>query len=146
MSKLDHWDKRFLHLAEMIATWSKDVRTKVGAVIVDEKHRIISTGFNGFPHGISDKIESIENRKLKLEMTIHAEENALLFSQQTVVGMTLYVTPYMPCSRCAAKIIQSGIKRVVAPVPEDGCDWMKSFNLSKRMFEEAGVALILEEN
>jgi dCMP deaminase len=30
------WDKRFLDLAEHVAQWSKDPRTKVGAVIVDE--------------------------------------------------------------------------------------------------------------
>jgi len=145
-NKLDKWDIRFLRLAKLIASWSKDVRTRVGAVVVDDKHRIISAGFNGFAAGVPDKIESIENRKLKLDMTIHAEENALLFAQQDVTGMTMYVTPYMPCSRCAAKIIQSGIKTVVAPTPPIDCDWMESFKISKRMFKEAGVDLILDES
>ena len=46
------WDRDFLELA---STWanlkSKDPKVKVGAIIVDEHNRIISTGYNGFPVG-----------------------------------------------------------------------------------------------
>ena len=48
------WDKRFLELAKLVGSWSKDPSTKVGAVIVDCNNRIISVGYNGFPKGVKD--------------------------------------------------------------------------------------------
>ena len=66
---LDKWDNRFYDLAAYIADWSKDPSTKVGAVIVDPKNkRIVSTGFNGFPFGVEDTAERLENRDVKYEM------------------------------------------------------------------------------
>jgi len=38
-----------MDLARLVASWSKDQSTQVGAVIVDQDKRIVSTGFNGFP-------------------------------------------------------------------------------------------------
>ena len=47
---------------------------------------------------------------------LYAETNAILFANRDrLVGSTLYVYPLSPCVRCATNIIQSGIKRVVAP-------------------------------
>jgi len=34
---MDKWHKRFIELAKTIAQYSKDPRTKVGAVIVDDE-------------------------------------------------------------------------------------------------------------
>ena len=47
------WDNRFLVLAKLIGSWSKDPSTKVGAVIVDEDNKIVSLGYNGFPKKFS---------------------------------------------------------------------------------------------
>ena len=41
-------DNYFINIADEVATRSKDPSTQVGAVIVDEKHRPISFGYNGF--------------------------------------------------------------------------------------------------
>ncbi len=112
MKKLDHWDRRFLALADFIAEWSKDPSTKVGAVITHTKsRRIVSTGFNGFPAGVEDAPERLFDRATKYEMIVHAEQNALMFAGQHAEGCTLYVTPLPPCARCAALIIQAGIAR-----------------------------------
>ena len=43
-----NWDDYFINIANEIATRSKDPSTQVGAVIVDEKHRPVSFGYNGF--------------------------------------------------------------------------------------------------
>ena len=109
------WNQRFLSLAEHISTWSKDPSTQVGAVIVDDQRRIISTGYNGFPRGVNDFPERYNNRDIKYEMIVHGEINAILFANQSIHGCTLYTWPFMPCSRCAAIVIQSGIRTVVAP-------------------------------
>ena len=71
-SMSNKWDKRFLELAKHISDWSKDPSTKVGCVVVGEDREIRSTGFNGFPRGIEDKIERREEREQKYPMICHA--------------------------------------------------------------------------
>lgn len=137
------WHQRFLNLAEHIATWSKDPSTKVGAVIVDDQRRIISTGYNGFPRGVEDRDQRYQDRDVKYEMIVHGEINAIVFANQNLSGTTLYTWPFMPCSRCAGIVIQSGIKTVVAPY-NDNPRWVNSFQLTQQMFEEAGIELIIK--
>ena len=134
----EKWDRRFLALAEYIAQWSKDPSTQVGAVIVDSQNRVLSLGFNGFPRGIEDSPERLENRELKYKMIVHGERNALLFAQGSVEKCRLYTWPFMPCSVCAGMIIQAGIIEVIAPV-SDNPRWIEDFNLAKGLFQEAGV-------
>ena len=138
------WDRRFLDLAQHIAGWSKDPSTQVGAVIVDDQRRIISTGYNGFPRGVNDDPVRYADREVKYEMIVHGEINAILFANQSLRDTTLYTWPFMPCSRCAAIVIQSGISRVVAPHCENP-RWVNSFDLTRRMFSEAGVDLAIME-
>ncbi len=138
---MDKWQKRFFDLARLVATWSKDPSSQVGAVIVDDKKRIVSVGFNGLPIGVEDTKERLENREIKYELIVHAEANAILTAPKSVAGCTIYVYPYLPCSRCAGAIIQSGIKRVVVedrPIPER---WQANFELAKRILTEAGVEI-----
>jgi dCMP deaminase len=132
------WDKRFLDLAKHVSLWSKDPSTKVGAVISDGKNRIVSVGYNGFPVGISDLDERLENRKLKYEYIVHAEINCILFANKSLDGCTLYTYPMFPCSRCCSQIIQSGISKVIS-VEIDNIRWAESIELSKSMLKEAGI-------
>ena len=135
------WDCRFLKLCQEISAWSKDPSTKVGAVIVDESHRIISTGYNGLPRGIDDSHERLSDRETKLAITLHAEQNAILFANTDLTGCTLYCTHH-PCAHCAATIVQSGITRVVM-CKENllGDHWRPSEQLAKEIFNEANVML-----
>lgn len=111
------WDNKFMELANFLRSWSKDPSSKVGAVIADpETHRVIGLGYNGLPKGIDD--DKILSREEKLSIVVHAEVNALLNSNGCVYGMTLYST-HQPCSQCAAKIINAGIKRVVFNTHDD---------------------------
>jgi dCMP deaminase len=136
------WDERFLALAEHVALWSKDPSTKVGAVIVDEKKRVVSLGYNGVPRGVKEVPEGDRDRKLL--RTIHAEENALHFANKDVEGCTLYVS-MPPCAKCAAQMIQRGVSRVVCrsgPV-EFWTRWMGQIVEAKAMFDEAGVSVTI---
>lgn len=136
------WDNWFLGLAEYTSSASKDPSTKVGSVIVDKRRRIISLGYNGLPAGIEDCEDRLLNRELKYKLIVHAERNALLFSSSSVEGCSIYTWPFMPCSACASLIIQSGIKRVVS-IDSNNPRWIEDFNLSKTLFEEAKVQLVL---
>ncbi len=137
----EKWDQRFLDLAQHISTWSRDPSTKVGAVIVDSKKRVVSVGYNGFPQGIKDD-DRLNDRTFKYSATVHGEINAILFAERDLAGCTLYTWPFQPCSNCAAIVIQSGIKRIVAPRnrPER---WRESMEAAAALFEEAGVGVTL---
>ena len=140
---LNKWDKRFLSLAKHIAEWSKDPSTKCGAVIT-KGNKIISLGFNGLASGIEDYAERLANRDVKYKMVIHAEENAIIFANQDLEGCTIYLWPFPPCSNCAAKIIQTGITRVVAPIASSDLieRWGDSLKISANMYDEVGVEFV----
>ena len=111
------WNKRFLELAKHISSWSKD-KTKVGAVIVDpETKQVIGMGYNGFPRGVDDTEERINDRETKLHFICHAELNAILNSNRSVRGCEIYVYPTLmvpnSCPECSKAIVQSGIKKVL---------------------------------
>jgi len=139
------WDQRFLDLAQLVASWSLDPSTRVGAVIVDADRRIVSTGYNGLPRGVADLPERLHNRDVKLDMIVHAEVNAILFAKRDLEDCVLYTWPFQPCSRCAGIVIQTGIKKVIAPECNSS-RWTASFELSRKMFTEAGVEVQLVSN
>lgn len=141
IATLSTWDKRFLTLAHHTAGWSKDPSTKVGAVIVRPNKTIVALGFNGFPRFTDDDEKIYLDRPRKLLRTVHAEVNAILTANSPVAGCTLYVAPLMPCANCAAIIIQSGIRRVVAHVPVVNAAWNDSFVEARKMFDEALVSV-----
>jgi len=134
------WATRFFQMAELVASWSKDPSTQVGAVIT-EHNRIVSLGFNGYPQGISDNAE-IDNREIKLLKTLHAEENAILYAKRDLKGCEIWVT-HFPCPNCAAKIIQTGISVVHSPIQNEDflSRWGDKIKLSEEMFTQAGVTV-----
>ncbi|MCW8344987.1 cytidine/deoxycytidylate deaminase family protein [Vibrio sp. ZSDZ65] len=134
------WAKRFIQMAELVGSWSKDPSTQVGAVIT-KNNRIVSVGFNGYPHGISDSAESDE-RETKYLKTLHAEENAILFAKRDLDGCEIWVT-HFPCPNCAAKIIQTGISVVHCPAQSEDflSRWGDKISLSQDMFEQANVRI-----
>jgi len=132
------WDLRYLTLAKLVASWSKDPSTKCGAVIVNPNNEIVSIGFNGFPKSVIDSEERLNNRQTKLQMMVHAERNALIFAKQDLHKCTIYTYPMMACSECAAMIIQAGISRHVSMITTNK-NWKESFVLASQMFDEAGV-------
>ena len=120
---IDKWDSRILRIAALeVATWSKDPNAGVGCVIVSPDRRQVTWGFNGFPKGIADTEARLNDRAMKLELTVHAELNALLNAGVDVTGWTLYVSR-APCVECALAIIQKGIARVVSPPPKVTSVW-----------------------
>lgn len=137
---MSKWDMRFLGMANLVGSWSKDPSTQVGACIVDERNRIISVGYNGFARGVNDLQHHLDNRDEKLRRTIHAEQNALAFAQRDLTGCTIYIT-HPPCARCAALIIQSGIKRVVShfPAADFVTRWAEDMDSTESQFDEAGI-------
>jgi len=136
------WDYRFLDLASLVSTWSKDPSKQIGAVAVGSKRQILAQGYNGFPRGISDSEDRYEDRQRKYELVVHAEMNVIYnasYNGVSLDGATLYVHGLPVCSDCAKAVIQVGITNVIMrkQVPEDR--WLESWMRSREMFKEAGV-------
>jgi len=143
MIKSPKWDDRFLSLAKEVATWSKDPSSQIGAVAVSDKGQVLSQGYNGFPRGIVDTDRRLYTRAEKYKYVVHAEMNVIYnatYNGVSLDGATLYVVGLPVCSECAKGIIQTGIKSVIMSKPEKINDnWIESFELTKTMFDEAGV-------
>lgn len=136
------WDHRYMEMAQLVASWSKDPSSKIGAVAVDSKGKILCTGYNGFPRGIEDTDERYSNRELKYEMIVHAEMNAIYnatYNGVSLDGSTMYVAGLPCCNKCALGIIQTGVRRVVMTGDPYDPRWHLSWKLSEQLFNEANV-------
>lgn len=144
--RLRKWDLRFLSMAKLVSSWSKDPSTKCGAVICDCNFRIVSVGYNGYPTGVPDD-NSLLIREEKYRKVVHAEINSILFSHRNLEKCTIYIHPLPPCSQCMAAIIQSGIQRVVstAPTGELASRWETSNATALEMATTSGVEFSIIE-
>lgn len=139
------WDDYFLGIAQVVALRSNCMKRKVAAVIVRDK-RIISTGYNGTPRGVTNcneggcpRCNAFEKSGAALTECYcsHAEENAIVQAAYHGVSIkdgSLYTT-FSPCLICTKMIINSGIAEVIFnaryPMGEQ----------SFRLLEQAGVRL-----
>lgn len=143
MDNVRKWDLRFLDMAKLVSTWSKDPSTQTGAVITNG-NRVISVGFNGFPQNMIDLPENYSNREEKYSRIVHCEMNALLFAEGNTKGCTLYTWPLMSCDRCFVHMAQAGINRFVAPKPSADLitRWGEAMDRVRKYVKETGVELI----
>ena len=136
------WDEYFMEMAELARQRTTCVRRGVGAVIVKE-NRVLATGYNGTPTGIShceevgclrQKLNVPSGQKHELCRGLHAEQNAIIQAARMGVnidGSTLYCTT-KPCAICSKMLINAGIKRIV--IAESYPD-----ELGDAMIKEAGI-------
>ncbi len=139
------WDEYFMNIAKVVALRSNCMKRKVAAVIVKDK-RIISTGYNGTPRGITNcneggcpRCASVETSGKDLGECLcsHGEENAIVqaaYHGVSVKGATIYTT-FSPCLMCTKMIINSGIQEVVYQATYPLSD------TSFKLLQQAGVAI-----
>ena len=141
-----------MEMAEVVATWSSCYQENrhVGAVVVKDK-RILTTGYNGAPAGITSCAErgvclrrerNIPSGTMQeVCYAVHAEQNAICQAAKIGVsleGATLYCT-HQPCVICARIIINSGIKRIIYKYgyPDE---------FAMQLFSESGMEVIKYED
>jgi dCMP deaminase len=137
---MNGWDRKFIEMAVLVSSWSKDPSTKVGCVIADSDHAQLSEGFNGFPRGIADD-SRLQVREMKYRLIVHAEANAIAAAARnghSLKGATAYVT-FSPCPQCAALLVQAGIVRVVTIKGATPAHWLAECEIAQAMLREAGV-------
>lgn len=138
-------DLYYMNIAKSVAEGSKDPSRKVGAIIVNDG-TLIGTGYNGMASLLPyDNIPEYWERPIKYEYVVHAEENAIINvakSNGNTKDSTLYVT-FHPCHKCASRIVNAGIKRVVTYTPcvSNDKDWIDSIRMAKEIFYLCNVKL-----
>jgi dCMP deaminase len=116
------WDRTWISIAKVMSLRSECTRSQVGAVIVNNKNRVIATGYNGPPAnstvGESCQLSCPRSHGDVVTgygfscISIHAEANALLFcDRSTIEGGSIYVTA-VPCEDCSKMIANSGLSHV----------------------------------
>ncbi|KAF4880299.1 Deoxycytidylate deaminase [Colletotrichum siamense] len=117
------WDAYFMSLATLASLRSNCMKRRVGAVLVGNEKRVISTGYNGTARGLQNCSDGGCSRcnsgnssgvGLATCLCLHAEENALLEAGRERIrkGSVLYCDT-CPCLTCSIKICQVGIEEVV---------------------------------
>ena len=146
MIKSNKWKKRFISLAKSTADWSKDPSTKVGAIAVNDKLQVISQGYNGFPRGIADRIERLNDRETKYKLIVHAEMNIIYnacYNGLSLENSTVFIYGLPLCPECAKGLIQCGVKKIVMKIPIENDlsgKWETKFNEETcKMLLEADV-------
>lgn len=134
----DNRDTYFVKMLDQVCSRSTCVRRSVGAIITDERGRILSTGYNGPPSGFDHCTQETpcpgafdikgDTRRC---MAVHAEQNALLQCWRLDLAHTIYVS-VTPCFVCAKMILQTPIKRVISIAPYAG-DGGEELLLSKNL-------------
>jgi len=136
------WDEYFMAITRTVSERSTCLRRRVGAVVILDK-RILTTGYNGAPTGLSHCLDIgclreqqgvPSGERHELCRGLHAEQNAIIqaaLSGVPIRGGTIYTT-HFPCVLCAKMLINAGIKRVVYA---DGYPDL----LSRELLAEAGL-------
>ena len=145
----EKWITRYLSLAQEVSTWSKDPSTKIGAVAVGDNGQILSQGYNGFPRGVDDCEERLNDKETKYDFIVHGEMNCIYnacLNGVSLKGSTVYVHGLPVCSNCCNGLIQVGVAAVVMGHPSTIDDrWEESFAKTKVKLIEAKLDFIRYE-
>jgi len=113
-----------MEMAKIAAKRSLCSRAQVGALITDTTGRIVQSGYNGPPAGYRHGSQPCNIWCKRASgptpspdytdcVTLHAEANALMWSDRSLrQGGTIYITSHV-CWGCAKLIANSGLSRVV---------------------------------
>ena len=138
------WDSRFMDMAMLVGSWSKDRSTKVGCVVVGPVNEVRAVGYNGFVRGLNDEDETKHQRPAKYRWTEHAERNAIYHAARAGIPLSdckMYL-PWFPCMDCARAIVQSGIRELVAVKPNVADErWGADFVDALELFRETGTVV-----
>lgn len=135
--------------AKIFSTCSK---AQYMAIVTDPHGRILGTGYNGVPSGMKHCDEGgcprITNNVPSgtpydygpgLCYAIHAEANALLYSDRSArIGGTIYVGG-VPCFGCAKLIAGSGLGKVVYVEDDSRTDVSQSLEVMRASLNVVGI-------
>ena len=118
------YHEMFMNVAKEVAKRSTCCRKQVGSILVSEKKKIISCGWNGVPAG-KDHCHDIFEKEMhkddffkihgewSRDNELHSELNCVIHCDKSKLETATLYTTLSPCSECAKIIIASGIKQVI---------------------------------
>lgn len=110
------WGHYIMGIARAVSVRGSCDRLQVGAVLVDDRHRILSTGYNGSVPGAKNCIEAGHYMVGgHCKRTVHAERNAIAHAARhgvRIEGSWMYVT-HSPCPDCLILMAASGVRSCV---------------------------------
>ena len=110
-------DQYYLEITKIAATRSSCLSRQVGCVIVNNRNRVMSIGYNGPPTGIEHcgschRKELGSGNGLDLCPAVHAEQSALLECHDVHSIKTIYCTT-APCIQCIKLLLNTSCQRIV---------------------------------
>lgn len=115
--KMDKYQS-FLNIATEVANLSTCQFTKVGCVIVTPDFRPVSFGYNGTPagHVHCNELEMTrdEHAKFAEEKEVHAEMNALLQADRSLLKGSIVFTTITPCASCMKHLFAAGVSEIIS--------------------------------
>lgn len=120
-------EEYFLMMAVLASSRGTCVRRKTGCVLVDKKNRVIGTGYNGVPSGMTHCIDdgdtsspialcpghdAAPGEALDECFAVHAEMNAILRCSATHKIAVAYCT-HTPCIHCMKLLLNTTCERIV---------------------------------
>lgn len=137
----------FMAVAKTLAQeFSKDPSSKIAALFVNDKNRIVSHGYNGFPSGVFDDEALLLDRPKRLLWTIHAEINGIINTTSSLSGTRVYITKLFPCIDCAKALAQAGVVEVI--IEKEGIEterWLTNYETTMEMFNQLSIRLTVLE-
>ena len=119
------YHQMFMNIAKEVSRRSTCCRKQVGSILVSDRQKIISCGWNGVPAGKehcadifspSDRFHEDFFKKhgeWSKYNELHSELNCIIHCDREKLKTATLYTTLSPCSECAKIIIASEIKKVV---------------------------------
>lgn len=108
------WDEYFISIATEVSKRATCPRSSVGAVIVSEDNRILSTGYNGAPSGEYHCLDvGCDVQDNHCQRALHAEINAVAWAARSGVPIKnsrIYVVGRDVCRECAKVLTAAGVQ------------------------------------
>lgn len=114
-------DEYYTEMVRLVASRGTCARRKVGCILVDDRNRVLATGFNGVapghPHCIDEShrclaADAASGFALDMCRASHAEQAALLHCSDVDKVRAAYVT-VSPCGDCTKLLLMTGCQRIV---------------------------------
>jgi len=109
----------FMKMAKALSEQSTCIRRNVGCILLDNKLRIIGSGYNGSSHGASHCIDTpckgahfLSGKGLDMCEAIHAEQNALMQCKD-IDAIHIAVCTTFPCKHCTKMLLNTGCNLIV---------------------------------
>jgi dCMP deaminase len=124
----------YMQVCRDISRLSHDSKIQVATIIITDNFKeICSIGYNGdYSGGPNSRTDMTHGQSNFL----HSEENALfhLGKPLELRSHLILMCTHKPCSMCAKRIVNSGIKRVIYDT-----EYSDSLNQTDQIFEASGV-------